>query len=799
MMNMQNRWRSPGRSDFAAIERGSAYFAGYRVIFLTAPWNARSRIGLMAGVLSLLGGVAQAADWVELGPAPLGAGSTVYTGRISAIACSAVDAERYFAGGADGGVWRTTDGGATWTPLSNDWETSSIGAIALDPSNEDIVYVGTGEANFANHSRYGVGIYKSQDGGNTWVLLGKPDFAGRCISSMVINHQNPQQLFIGVTRAGGFPEMAAAKNHPQRTGPVGVFHSDDGGGTWSRIESLPNLGCTSVAMDPVNPAILYAGIGHIFGDPNNGIYKTTDGGASWTRLGGGLPTDTIGRITVAVAPSNSNRLYALITRPSDANGGGASMRGAYRSDNGGVTWTQLASVPSDLQATYGWFLSVVSVQPTNPDVVFLGGLNLVRSTNAGSTWSNVTPPHVDMHAAVWDASGRLVVGDDGGVHRSANLGTSWTTHNAGLGAMQCYAGLSVHPTDARIFFTGLQDNGTARRSSDTRIWTQVMGGDGGWTQINPVAPLVVFCEFQGSGNLYRSTNGGTAFSFSGNGISTADRNCFLPPYVFDPTNQSRMLYATHRVYRSTSGGTSWTPISGDITTGTGAIRSLAIAPSDPNVVYAATNDGLVAVSTNGGANFTTVLTGVLSWPRVMRQFFIHPTQPQTVYLACGAFGEAQVRRSTDGGQTWQALDQVLPDEPVNVVAVDVRGRFPVLYVGTDTGVMRSINDGASWRRYGTGLPTAAVIDLVLEPARSRITCSTQGRGVWSVRVALPGDMNGDGTVDNFDIDPFVLAVTDPQAFAAAFPDVDALLAGDTNDDGVLNNFDVDSFVALLAP
>ncbi|MBL8879239.1 MAG: hypothetical protein JNG88_08975 [Phycisphaerales bacterium] len=742
---------------------------------------------------------AAAGDWLELGPAPLGSGATAYTGRVSAIVCSPTNADRYYAAAADGGVWRTVDGGSTWTALSNDWASSSIGALALDPQDENTIYAATGEANFANHSRYGVGIYKSLNGGDSWSLLGASDFAGRCISAIVMNPQSPQTVYVGVTRAGGFPEMAAAKNHPQRSGPLGVFRSEDGGASWARIEALPNLACTSLAIDPANASVIYAGIGHVFGDAANGIYKSVDGGANWTRLSGGLPADIVGRITVAVAPSNANRVYALITRPSDASGGGASVRGAFRSDNAGATWSNLASIPGDLQATYGWYLSVVTVQPTNADSVIMGGLNLVRSANAGSSWSMITPPHVDLHAAAWDANGRLVVGDDGGVHRSSNLGASWTTHNAGLGAMQCYAGLSAHPTDSRIFFTGLQDNGTGRRSTDTQVWTQVMGGDGGWTQVNPVTGQVVFCEFQGSGNIYRSTNGGTSFGFSGNGISTGDRNCFLPPYVIDPANQNRMLYGTHRIYRSTTGGTSWSAISGDITTGTGAIRSLALAPSDSNTVYAATNDGIIAVSTNGGVNFTTVLTGVLGWPRTMRQFFIHPQQPQTVSLAAGAFGVTQLQRSTDGGQNWVALDSALPDVPVNTVAVDVRGRNPVIYVGTDTGVLRSINDGASWREFGGGLPTSAVIDLLIEPARARITGSTQGRGVWTTTIALPGDMNGDGVVDNFDIDPFVLAITDPDAFAAAFPNVEALLAGDTNDDGELNNFDVDSFVALLAP
>ena len=691
-------------------------------------------------------GMAQ--TWQDLGPAPIVNGQ--FTGRVSALACSPTDPNRYFAAGADGGVWRTVDGGASWTPLTDHMPTSAMGALALDPTDENTIYAGTGEANYANHSRYGLGIYKSTDGGDSWVQLAESVFGGRSFSRIVVNPQNPQIVYASITRAGGFPELAAAKGHPGATGPLGVFRSDDGGVNWVRLAASPDLSTTDLDIDPVNPDVLYAGVGRIYGHADNGVYKSTNGGAGWTRLGGGLPSGaTVGRISVRVAPSDPNRVYALLTRPSTQFGGNASTLGAYRSDDAGASWTQIPV--GSLQATYGWYLSVISVQPSDPDVVIMGGLNLRRSTNAGAGWSTVTPPHVDMHAVDWDASGRLIVGDDGGVHRSENLGASWTSLNNGLATIQFYAGLSTHPVDDLIVFGGLQDNGSVRRNTATRNWTHVYGGDGGWTQMDQVNPLRVFVEYQGTGNLFRSENGGNSFVGSSSGINRGDRNPFLPVHLIDPTDSTRMLYATHRVYRSVNSGVSWTPISGDLTTGSGAIRAMAIAPSDVNVVYAATNDGNVLISRNGGVDFDLLLSGVPGWPRVTREIFIDPTDALTMYLAVANFNQTQIRRTTDGGQTWQPLDANFPDVPVNVLAVDVRPATPVIYAGADNALYRSLDDGATWRRYGEGLPTAAVIDLRLDTQRGRLIAGTQGRGAWSVAVTVPGDFNFDQCVDLSDL------------------------------------------------
>jgi photosystem II stability/assembly factor-like uncharacterized protein len=506
-------------------------------------------------------------------------------------------------------------------------------------------------------------------------------------------------------------------------------------------------------MSPDDPRTLYAGIGRIFGSSENGIYRTTDAGATWTKLTAGLPANDIGRISVGVAPSDADRLYAILTEGDDGDGRSSPMRGSYRSDDGGLTWTRLGV--DNFQATYGYYLSFVSVDPTDPDTVFLAGLNLVRSTNAGASWATVTPPHVDLHAHAWDASGRFIVGDDGGVHRSTTLGNDWTSLNVGLATIQFYAGLSTHPTDDRVVFGGTQDNGTNRRDDDSIVWDHIRGGDGGWTQVDQTSPNVVFAQYQGTRNLARSTNGGDGFNSSNDGIDGGDRNCFLPPYLIDPTDPSRMIYATHRLYESSNGGRNWNVISGDLTLGAGAVRALAMGTDDPDIIYVATNDGLVQVSFDGGHTFEVIRTDNPGWPRVTRELFVDPSDAHTLYLAVAAFETDQVLRTPDAGQTWEVLDADLPDVPVNVLAADSRGASPMIFAGTDAGLYRSIDDGATWRRYSPDTPNAAVIDIRLQRDRCRLILGTQGRGAW--RVALPSlaDYNIDEVVNSQDFTAFL--------------------------------------------
>lgn len=724
---------------------------------------------------------ALAQSWAELGPAPISnAGDT---GRVSAIVCHPTLPDRYYVGSADGGVWRTDNGGTSWTLISAQLPTTSIGALAISPALPDTLFIGTGEANFANHSRYGHGIFMSNDGGQYWMNVA-PQLAGRCISKIAVRSVDPSVVYAGVTTAGGFPALAAAKGHPGASGPLGLWRSMDGGTTWNQVNGIPDLSVTDVALMPNAPQVAFAAVGHIFGNAANGIYRTTDNGQNWSKLTGGLPTANVGRIALATAP-NSSRIYALITRPSDASGGGASTLGAWRSDNAGDTWT---SIPvGSIQSTYGWFLCVASIRPSDPNTVIFGGLNLVRSTNSGSSFSTITPPHVDMHAIAWDAAGRLIVGDDGGVHRSTNLGTSWEARNNGLGIVQFYAGLSTHPSDQNRLIGGTQDNGSNLRSTNSLIWTRVNGGDGGWTQWDQSNPQRIFTEYQGAGNLFLSSNGGSSFSASASGITATDRNCFLPPYLIHPGDSTRMLYATHRIYRSVNSGASWTAISADVTGGTGAIRALAQSPVDPQTVYVATNDGRVLSSTDGGATFTLRLSGNPGPPRLTRELTADPLDAATAYLAGTNFNMPNVRRTRDRGATWETLDGNLPDLPVNIVVAVPGCQGRVLFAGTDAGVYRSRDDGVTWDRFGESFPEACVIDLIPEVARGRLIAATQGRGAWEIALSLCGaDFNCDGIVDFFDYLDFVAAFSSGGSGA------------DFNADTVIDFFDYLDFVAAFS-
>jgi len=682
-----------------------------------------------AALLALAPRVPSAAadDWVEMGPAPITSGP--YTGRTSAVVASPTDPNKYFVGGADGGVWRTLDGGSTWTPLMDGFPSLAIGALAMDPADEDVIYAGSGEANYANHSIYGLGLYKSTDGGDSWTQLAEETFAGRTFARIAVSPTNSQVVYAAIGHAGGFPARVAAKGHPGADGPVGVFKSEDGGQSWTHLtEGIPAKAATDLVLDPIDGDLVYAAIGHIFGDAENGIYRSKNG-SKFKRITDGLPNVTFGRISLGISPSDGNRLYALITRPSNPTGGGASTLGIFRSDNGGGLWTQGAG--ANIQATYGWYLSTVIVAPDDPNTAFFGGLSLIRTTNGGQNFLTKTPPHVDMHGLAFDASGRLLSANDGGLHRSANLGDSWQALNEGLGVIQFYAGLSTHPIVRHFVFGGTQDNGTNRREENGLRWTQRQGGDGGYTAVNPLRPNFVWAEFQGTGNLFRSADTGQSFIGRSSGINVGDRNCFLPPYAYDPQTPNRILYATHRIYESTNNGDSWTPISADLTGGAPAsIRALAIAPSDSRTVYAATNDGRVLVSDDGGRTWDIKLENVPNWPRVTRDLAVDPADDRIAYLGVGWYGVDQMYETMDRGDAWQPIDGDLPDVPVNAVAVRRDGDARYVYAGTDNGVYVTDNGGVNWTLLGAGLPNSPVFDLIVDGVHARLIAATQGRGAW---------------------------------------------------------------------
>lgn len=683
----------------------------------------------------------KADGWRELGPAPIA--SVRNTGRAASIAPSPIRAPVYFAGSASGGVWRSSKAGRIWEGRSAGLPTLAVGAVAVDPADDAVVYAGSGEANNAYHSLYGLGLYKSTDGGATWQVLAAKTFAGRTFARLVVSPFDRREVWAAVGRAGGtFEGNEGAREHPARDGAMGVFRSRDGGETWKHLRAgagLGNFTASDVDLDPNDAQRVYACLADPFGRTRNGVYRSRDGGTSFEPVLQAGSGEDFGRISLAVAPSDGNRLYALVARPATraTTGGfapgGSSFFAVYRSDDGGDSWTRFNSPLTD--SASGLYYNAVVVHPEDPDTFFVAGLEVYRSRDGGATFTDVTPLHVDVHDMAFDRAGRLLVADDGGVDRSDDLGNSWRVlRNGGLGAIQFYPGLSIDPARPWIVLAGTQDNGSLLRT-ETGEWLWVTGGDGGHTAIHPSQPNVYFTESQGSGNLYRSDDFGLSWTVSAAGINTNDRTAFLPPVVFDPTDPTRLLYATHRIWESTDTGRTWQALSGDLTGGApAAIRALVVAPSDPNVVYAATNDGRVLVSSNGGTAWDLILEGLAGWPRVTRQIAVDPQRPSQVYVADMRFGGEGVLVSVDRGSTWSSLGAGLPDVPVNAVAVHRRGKSRLLFAGTDRGVYLSRDRGKTWEEYGQ-IPRAPVMDLVVDVTNDRLVASTLGRGAWEI--ALP--------------------------------------------------------------
>jgi photosystem II stability/assembly factor-like uncharacterized protein len=706
------------------------------------------RLGLSAAsaflFASLGTGVAHA-DWQSLGPSPLGNGNG---GRVTSIAPHPTDNNTFYVGAATGGVWKYQNG--TWTALTDKMPHGPIGAVAIDPTNPDVVYAGSGEANGCLHCFYGVGLYKSTDAGANWTVLAADTFGGRTFSKLLVSPANTQILYATITQPGkGYPGgFTAGKGYPNFDGPVGVFRSANGGMTWSQlVNGIPAQAASDIVMAPGAPNTMYAAIGLNPGDPGNGVYKTTDGGDTWTRLAGGLPTENVGRISLAIAPSRASRLYAQIARPNnEVMAGGATLLGIYVTDDAGLTWT--AYTPSNHMGQQGGFNNVVAVDPANPDIAYFGGTNLLRTADGGTTIATQNSLHVDYHAIAYTVGGDVLVGQDGGVNRRAAGATSWTSLNAGFAINQLYPGISIHPTIPEFILGGFQDNGSHLRNATG--WRSVGGGDGGYTALHPANPDVMFVESQGLTSTTRSINGGMSFSSASSGIASSDRNAFYN--VILPTEDFNVfLLATNRIYKSTNQGANWMPISGDVTSGAPyAVRALAIAPNNSQVVWAATTEDQILLSQDGGVTFTKKLDAP-GWRRTTREISVPSWNERAAYVGISRYGVDQVRMTSDLGDTWTTIDGDLPDLPVNCIdAAAVRGQ-KMVFVGTDRGVYFTCNDGVHWTRLGEALPNTVVNDIRYDATFNRVVASTMGRGVWFIEEPMGGgDCLDAGTIPRLD-------------------------------------------------
>lgn len=674
---------------------------------------------------------AATSDWREIGPRPISGGDT---GRVTDIAVHPSKEDLFYISTASGGAWRYDSG--KWTPLTDDLSMLATGAIAIDPKNPDTLYLGGGEPNFAPHCYYGAGIFKSKDGGKSWKNIGKKVSAGRAVSSIVIAKDDSEKLYVAVQRAGGSESDDAARHHPDKNGQVGVYRSDDGGKSWSLLDGLPKgVGATDVQISPEDDKVLYAGLGDRKNGSKHGAYRSKDGGKSWSKLSLPGVGSKIGRVTIAVSKSSPSTVYVLVaagTPPKDPRQ--SKVLGLWRSDDGGDSFKK--HNPGRISAGFGWFMLAAGVNPKNADEVVVGAINLVRSSSGGGGFADISPPHPDIHAITWDAAGRLLIGDDGGVHRSTNSGRSWKSLNDGLGSVQFYPALALHPKNPDWILGGLQDNGTVLWNGSS--WRRVFGGDGGYAALHPENPSVVLGQSQHTGNLMRSSDGGRSFRKSSSGIDKDDRDAFFNPVIFEPQNKDVAYYGTQRLYRSENQGRNWRAVSKDLTDGAffSAIRSIDVSPSEAGIIYVVTTDGRLSVSEDGGKSFDVRLQDITDWKRVSRDLVISDRTPDVAYLGVPRWGSAigQVVKTSDRGKTWTDISGNLPKEPVASIDhwadPDGDGDSDILFVGTDREIFVSCNDGEHWTAIGKGRANAMATEIRYQPQFERLVVGTMGRGIW---------------------------------------------------------------------
>jgi hypothetical protein len=687
-----------------AAARLEYFYSQRRFPFALLPAHFR-RTEVIAPALSgaFLSGPNTSSSWTALGPAPIN-NSTV--GRVTSLAVDPTTPSTIYLGAAQGGIWKTTNTGGSWVPLTDNQCSLATGAVTLDPLNSSIVYVGTGEEDFSGDSYYGCGILKSSDGGATWATLGSSIFDTPTGGAYI------GRVHIPAGQGSGASSVIYAATS------FGLYRSADAGASWAVAPM--SIYATDVITDPSNASVVYAAA------YNGGIYKSTNAGASYTQLGGGLPTASIGRIALAISPSAPQTVYALI-----ANISSGTYLGLFKSTDAGSTWTQL-NISAVNCSTYCWYMTMLTVDPTNTNNIYVGGISLYASTDGGASFTSIgNSIHADQHALVFDPTNPAILfsGNDGGINRSTNSGGSWSSLNTNLSITQFYPGISMAPSGPNPILGGAQDNGTLMYTGSS-TWNFVLGGDGGFTATNPVTPSQTFAEFQwGQGNSGPYKTGGGGYSAANTGINQNDNALFIPPFVMDPQRPATLYFGTHSLYRTANSGGLWTVIPAFAPSG--LVAAIGLAASDTNTHYVGTNSGELFVTTNGGASYTSSASGLPG--RAITWITVHRSNPMIAYVSVSGFQAGHVFKTINGGGSWSDISGNLPDVPVNAIALLPDGE---LDIGTDLGVYRSTNDGSTWAIFSGGLPNVAVLDLQYQSVSSTLVAATHGRGMWSATVTV---------------------------------------------------------------
>jgi photosystem II stability/assembly factor-like uncharacterized protein len=669
-------------------------------------------------------------------------------GRMNAVSGVPGQVDTYYFGSVGGGVWKTTNSGRTWTPVFDSQPVSSIGGIGVSSSNPEVIYVGTGEADMRDSIAFGNGMYKSTDGAKTWTHIGLENT--RQIGRVVVDPRNPNIVYVAVL------------GHPYGPSPDrGVYRTRDGGATWQKVLfKNENVGAIDIAIDPINSKIIYATLWatrrppwFIYAPANGpgaGIFKSIDGGTNWQPLTTGIPTEGLGRIGIAIAPTNHNRVYAIV----DAKAGGL-----FRSDDAGATWVSMST--DNRIWGRGWYFSKVVVDPRNPDIVYVSNTSVYRSVNGGKNWTAIKgAPGGDDYHQLWinpNDPKRMILASDQGTIVSVDGAVTWSSwYN------QSTAQLYHVAPDYRFPYwaTGAQQDsgavGVPTRSSHSEIsnhdWTGLCaGGESGYTAPDPLHPEILFGGTVTRCNVVTGATQNVSPERGGDGGPF--RHAWTQPLVFSQADQHALYFGNQFLYKTIDSGESWTRISQDLTREDpgvpanldataaadapegkrrGVVYTIAPSPLRVPMIWIGTDDGYIQLTTDEGKTWENVTPpAVTAWTKVVMIDASH-FEPNEAYAAVERHQledyEPYIFRTRDGGKNWEKITNGLPAAVYVQTVKEDPQRKGLLFAGTERAVYVSFDDGDHWQSLQLNLPPVSMRDLALHG--DDLIVATHGRGFW---------------------------------------------------------------------